>query len=218
VPEFPEVEAWRRQLDPDVKRYPIAQAGPAHIATLKTFDPPLSTLTGRRLGDELPEFAHGLLVGGFGGVAGGLAVPAGDEDDLARATIGQHHSTPEAWGLWQNSRHEGLQGGGEFVELIGRDPGGVHAGVHVLLLWAGTFWPGRRVLPRCRGRQAVDATVGGGGAVDHTRRPTQSFTCLAVLARFWHGAACPGVLGSVRIVPVPGRRPAGDAGGGTVGR
>ena len=26
MPEFPEVEAWRRQLDPDVKRYPIAQA------------------------------------------------------------------------------------------------------------------------------------------------------------------------------------------------
>src|SRR3954453_214734 len=46
LPEFPEVEAWRRQLDPDVKRYPIAQAGPAHIATLKTFDPPLSVLEG----------------------------------------------------------------------------------------------------------------------------------------------------------------------------
>jgi formamidopyrimidine-DNA glycosylase len=49
VPEFPEVEAWRRQLDPDVKRYPIAQAGPAHIATLKTFDPPLSVLEGEGL-------------------------------------------------------------------------------------------------------------------------------------------------------------------------
>src|SRR5436309_537335 len=46
LPEFPEVEAWRRQLEPDVKRYPIAQAGPAHIATLKTFDPPLSVLEG----------------------------------------------------------------------------------------------------------------------------------------------------------------------------
>jgi formamidopyrimidine-DNA glycosylase len=46
LPEFPEVEAWRRQLDADVKRYPIAQAGPAHIATLKTFDPPLSALEG----------------------------------------------------------------------------------------------------------------------------------------------------------------------------
>jgi len=49
VPEFPEVEAWRRQLDPDVKRYPVAQAGPAHIATLKTFDPPLSVLEGEGL-------------------------------------------------------------------------------------------------------------------------------------------------------------------------
>src|SRR5881227_3538863 len=49
LPEFPEVEAWRRQLEPDVKRYPIAQAGPAHIATLKTFDPPLSVLEGEGL-------------------------------------------------------------------------------------------------------------------------------------------------------------------------
>ena len=46
MPELPEVEAWRRQLDPLVKRSPIEQAGPAHIATLKTFDPPLSALEG----------------------------------------------------------------------------------------------------------------------------------------------------------------------------
>ena len=46
MPELPEVEAWRRQLDPLVKRSPIEQAGPAHIATLKTFDPPLSALAG----------------------------------------------------------------------------------------------------------------------------------------------------------------------------
>jgi formamidopyrimidine-DNA glycosylase len=46
MPEYPEVEAWRRQLDPDVKRYPVAKAGPAHIATLKTFDPPLAALEG----------------------------------------------------------------------------------------------------------------------------------------------------------------------------
>ena len=46
MPELPEVEAWRRQLDDDVKRVPIEQAGPAHIATLKTFDPPLSALDG----------------------------------------------------------------------------------------------------------------------------------------------------------------------------
>jgi formamidopyrimidine-DNA glycosylase len=46
LPELPEVEAWRRQLDPLVKRSPIEKAGPAHIATLKTFDPPLSRLDG----------------------------------------------------------------------------------------------------------------------------------------------------------------------------
>ena len=46
MPELPEVEAWRQLLDPDVKRSPIEQAGPAHIATLKTFDPPLAALAG----------------------------------------------------------------------------------------------------------------------------------------------------------------------------
>ena len=49
VPELPEVEAWRRQLDPLVKKSPIEQAGPAHIATLKTFDPPISSLDGEAL-------------------------------------------------------------------------------------------------------------------------------------------------------------------------
>jgi formamidopyrimidine-DNA glycosylase len=49
VPELPEVEAWRRQLDPLVKRSPIEQAGPAHIATLKTFDPPIKALEGEGL-------------------------------------------------------------------------------------------------------------------------------------------------------------------------
>jgi len=48
MPELPEVEAWRRALDPDVTRHPIASAGPAHIATLKTFDPPLQALVGER--------------------------------------------------------------------------------------------------------------------------------------------------------------------------
>jgi formamidopyrimidine-DNA glycosylase len=49
MPELPEVEAWRRALDPEVSRSPIEKAGPAHIATLKTFDPPLSALEGRQL-------------------------------------------------------------------------------------------------------------------------------------------------------------------------
>jgi formamidopyrimidine-DNA glycosylase len=48
VPELPEVEAWRRALNDPVSAFPIVKAGPAHIATLKTFDPPLSALEGRR--------------------------------------------------------------------------------------------------------------------------------------------------------------------------
>lgn len=43
------MEAWRRQLDDPVSAFAIVKAGPAHVATLKTFDPPLATLEGRRL-------------------------------------------------------------------------------------------------------------------------------------------------------------------------
>src|SRR3954454_2812502 len=43
------MEAWRRELDAPVSAFPVAKAGPAHIATLKTFDPPLAALEGRRL-------------------------------------------------------------------------------------------------------------------------------------------------------------------------
>ncbi|MGZ4301312.1 MAG: DNA-formamidopyrimidine glycosylase family protein [Gaiellaceae bacterium] len=49
MPELPEMEAWRRALDDPVSAFPIVKVGPAHIATLKTFDPPLSSLEGRRL-------------------------------------------------------------------------------------------------------------------------------------------------------------------------
>ena len=48
MPEFPEIEALRRQLDDPVRAFPVAKAGPAHIATLKTYDPPLAALEGRR--------------------------------------------------------------------------------------------------------------------------------------------------------------------------
>jgi len=48
MPELPEMEAWRRQLDEPVAAFPVAKAGPAHIATLKTFDPPLAAVEGRR--------------------------------------------------------------------------------------------------------------------------------------------------------------------------
>jgi formamidopyrimidine-DNA glycosylase len=50
MPELPEVEAWVRELDPLVSAFPVERAGPAHVATLKTIDPPLSALEGRRLG------------------------------------------------------------------------------------------------------------------------------------------------------------------------
>jgi formamidopyrimidine-DNA glycosylase len=49
MPELPEMEAWRRELDAPVRAFPIARAGPAHVATLKTFDPPLASLETRRL-------------------------------------------------------------------------------------------------------------------------------------------------------------------------
>src|ERR687888_1077924 len=49
MPELPEMEAWRRALDDPVSAFPIVRAGPAHVATLKTYDPPLSALEGRRL-------------------------------------------------------------------------------------------------------------------------------------------------------------------------
>jgi len=48
MPEYPEMEAWRRRLTDPATAFPVAKAGPAHIATLKTFDPPLSALEGRR--------------------------------------------------------------------------------------------------------------------------------------------------------------------------
>jgi formamidopyrimidine-DNA glycosylase len=42
------VEAARQALDAPLARSPVAKAGPAHVATLKTFDPPLADLEGRR--------------------------------------------------------------------------------------------------------------------------------------------------------------------------
>ena len=43
------MEAWRRALDEPVSAFPIERAGPAHVATLKTIEPPLQALEGRRL-------------------------------------------------------------------------------------------------------------------------------------------------------------------------
>jgi formamidopyrimidine-DNA glycosylase len=49
MPELPEIEALRRELDGPVSAAPIERAGPAHLATLKTAEPPLETLAGRLL-------------------------------------------------------------------------------------------------------------------------------------------------------------------------
>jgi formamidopyrimidine-DNA glycosylase len=49
VPELPEVEALRRSLDEPVRAFPVVQAGPAHVATLKTVEAPLTELEGRKL-------------------------------------------------------------------------------------------------------------------------------------------------------------------------
>ena len=49
MPELPEVEALRRALDDPVRAFPIEHTGPAHVATLKTFDPPLAALDGQAL-------------------------------------------------------------------------------------------------------------------------------------------------------------------------
>jgi formamidopyrimidine-DNA glycosylase len=49
MPELPEIEALCRSLDDPVRAFPIERAGPAHVATLKTIEPPLRALEGRRL-------------------------------------------------------------------------------------------------------------------------------------------------------------------------
>jgi formamidopyrimidine-DNA glycosylase len=43
------MEALRRALTDPVSAFPIVTAGPAHVATLKTVEPPLRALEGRRL-------------------------------------------------------------------------------------------------------------------------------------------------------------------------
>ena len=49
MPELPEIEAWVRELDELVSTTAVLRAGPAHIATLKTFEPPLAAIEGRQL-------------------------------------------------------------------------------------------------------------------------------------------------------------------------
>jgi len=66
MPELPEVEAWVRELDAPVSAAPVERAGPAHIATLKTFDPPLSALEGRRFEGARRRGKHLLFPTGDG--------------------------------------------------------------------------------------------------------------------------------------------------------
>jgi formamidopyrimidine-DNA glycosylase len=58
VPELPEIEALRRALDAPVRASPVAKAGPAHVATLKTFDPPLRALEGRHFAGAARRGKH----------------------------------------------------------------------------------------------------------------------------------------------------------------
>src|SRR3954469_11446962 len=51
MPELPELEAFVLAQRERLTAEPIAAAGPAHFATLKTIDPPLATLGGQRLRD-----------------------------------------------------------------------------------------------------------------------------------------------------------------------
>ena len=61
MPELPEMEAYRRMLDERVRAAPVEKAGPAHLATLKTFDPPLAALEGRQLAGARRRGKHLLL-------------------------------------------------------------------------------------------------------------------------------------------------------------
>jgi formamidopyrimidine-DNA glycosylase len=61
MPEFPEIEALRRSLDERIRAAPVAKAGPAHVATLKTFDPPITALEGRRFAGVKRRGKHVLL-------------------------------------------------------------------------------------------------------------------------------------------------------------
>jgi formamidopyrimidine-DNA glycosylase len=49
VPELPEVEALARFLDERVRGHVISKARVAHIAALKTYDPPIDALAGRTI-------------------------------------------------------------------------------------------------------------------------------------------------------------------------
>jgi formamidopyrimidine-DNA glycosylase len=56
----------RRALDERLRATPVAKAGPAHIATLKTFDPPLGALDGRSFAGAERRGKHLLFPTGDG--------------------------------------------------------------------------------------------------------------------------------------------------------
>lgn len=62
------MEAWRRALDEPVRAAPIERAGPAHVATLKTIEPPLTTLDGTRLAGTRRRGKHLLFPTDDGGL------------------------------------------------------------------------------------------------------------------------------------------------------
>ena len=61
MPEYPEVEALRELLDEQLAGQVVARTGPAHVATLKTFDPPLGAFDGVTLVEPERRGKHLLL-------------------------------------------------------------------------------------------------------------------------------------------------------------
>ncbi len=61
MPEYPEVEALRELLTDRVAGKVVERAGPAHVATLKTIEPPLSALDGATLEEVERRGKHLLL-------------------------------------------------------------------------------------------------------------------------------------------------------------
>lgn len=61
MPEYPEVEALREQLEAQLAGATVARTGPAHVATLKTIEPALGAFDGARLGRPARRGKHLLL-------------------------------------------------------------------------------------------------------------------------------------------------------------
>jgi len=61
MPEYPEVEALREQLEEQLDGQVVARTGPSHVATLKTIDPPLDAFDGATLATPERRGKHLLL-------------------------------------------------------------------------------------------------------------------------------------------------------------